>query len=395
MLGNQQRRITLLGAGLEDALQRCIVLASPYGTIRLFKPVNALTREFLLDVDDRGSDRWRWLLTSVDSGTDLAISRHLSMSWLAPPGRRVRGVGPDLARALDLLPRALNLKIAVVGGGTGLYTTLLGLRDRSWNLTAVTSGLRRGAPRDPKDQLGALPPDDPSLCLVALAPASDDNLALRTLLEHRMNEGHWRGSHFGPILLEALAEIQGSQQAGLDVGAKLLGVHGRIVLIEDSIVTPNSTAAAAIEAITDADMVVLAPGHLDADTMPVLARPGIADAMRASRGIKVAVTKIMTAERDPHDEPTTSHQLKAITSRVPLSFDYVVANSASFTRQQLEAYAAVGARPVRLDSEETAGYARVVVTEELAAIGHLARHDPKRLGDALIEIGTQSVLAAA
>ena len=394
MPGNHERRITLVGAALDDALHRCIVLASPYGTIRLFKPTNGHSREFLLYVNDSASDRWRWVLTSVDSGTDLSITRHLAVPWLTTRARRVANVGPELARALDLLPRALNLRIAVIGGGTGLYTTLRGLHDRTWNLTAIING-RRLTARDPKDELGSLPPDDASLCLVALAPASDETMALRSLLEHRMNNGEWRGAHFGSVLLEALAEILGSTQKGLDAGARLLGVHGRIVVANDSPPTADETNPPAAESIRQADMVVVAPGHVKADLLPVLTQPHIVDAMRATRGIKVAVTKIMTAEGDPDDEPTTSHQLKVITTCVPLSFDVVVANSAAFTRQQLQAYAAVGARPVRPDPDETSAFAGSVVTDELVAQGNLARHDPKRLGEMLIEVGTRSVLATA
>ena len=220
-------------------------------------------------------------------------------------------------------------------------------------------------------------------------------MALRGLLKHRMSDGHWRGTHFGPVLLEALAEIEGSKQAGLDAGTKLFGVHGRIVVANDSVRNPEDTAPAAAEAITQADMVVVAPGHAEADILPVLARPRIVDAMRATHGIKVVVTKIMTAESDPNDEPTTSHQLRALTTRVQLSFDFVVANSASFTRQQLQAYAAVGARPVRPDPDQTSAHAGMVVTEELVAPGHLARHEPRRLGETLIEVGTRSILATA
>src|SRR5207249_3664787 len=140
---------------------------------------------------------------------------------------------------------------------------------------------------------------------------------------------------------------------------------------------------AVIEAITHADMVVVAPGNLEADTLPILGRPQIAEALRTTRGIKVAITKIMTAEGDATDDPTTSHQLERIAGGVPQSFDVVVANSASFTRRQLEAYAAVGAQPVRPDTEKTSLYAKLVVTDEIVASGHLARHDPNRLGELL------------
>lgn len=394
MRANHKRHITLPGTRLEDALHRCMILASPYGSILLLKPVRPGIWEFVLDLSENGSDRLRWTLTETPGGTELAImpQPQFSVSWLTSLGQRNSAPRPGLGRTLDLLPKVLNLKIVVVGSGTGLYTTLLGLRERSWNLTAVISTLPSKVVRDPKDELGSLPSEDASLCLVALAPASGTTMSLRSLLEHRMTDGEWRGAHFGSVLLEALAETEGSMQAGLDAGAKLLGVHGRIVVAEDP-ANSDGTAPAAVDAIQDADMVVLAPGYVGPGALAVLARPRIVEAMETTRAIKVAVTKIMTAEGDPLDEPTTSFQLKMINSLVPLSFDVVVANSASFNRRQLEAYAAVGARPVLPDLDATSAYARTVVTEELVAPGHLARHDPKRLAELLVDIGTESVIA--
>src|SRR5207253_10623535 len=149
----------------------------------------------------------------------------------------------------------------------------------------------------------------------------------------------------------------------------------------------------AAESIMEADMLVVAPGHSGLDALSVLARPRIAQAVEATRGIKVVITKIMTAEGDPRDEPTTSYQLKTIKSLVPMACDVVVANSATFTRQQLDAYAAVGARPVLPDLDMTSAYATTVVTEGLVAPGHLARHDANRLAEVLVDIGTKAVIS--
>ena len=386
-------RVTILGARLEDALHRCIQLASPHGTIVLRKSVDPATREFSLDLNQSGSRRLRWILKAVDSGSELSVESRSPGGWL--PGRGSGEVSDrDLERKLALLPTALNLKIVAIGGGTGLYTTLLGLRDRSWSLTAVVaSTLRRGSPPDPKDELGLLPRDDASMCLVALAPASDDTMVLRALLEHRMQEGRWHGTHVGPVLLEALGEIRGSRQAGLDAAASLLGMRGRIVAAAGG--NGEAGVGTAVEALMEANLVVVAPGRVDADLAPVLGLPAIAQALRKTPAIKVAVTKIMTAEGDPADEPTTSYQLRAITAVADVPFDIVLANSAAFTRAQLDAYAAVGAHPVVPDTEATARYARLVLTERLVAPGQLARHDAKELGEALIALGTDSFLAGS
>src|SRR5438309_11397676 len=169
--GDPTRTGTILPASLEQAFHRCIALASRFGAIRLTRSDNLNRREFLLELDDSVAPRLRWTLERVATGTQLTISRPSGLGRLTNLGRHGSAVDRRLGRGLRLLPHIASLKIAVVGGGTGLYTTLLGLRDRSWSLTALISGLPRSpAALAPKDELGALPSDDAGLCLVGLTP---------------------------------------------------------------------------------------------------------------------------------------------------------------------------------------------------------------------------------
>ena len=283
------------------------------------------------------------------------------------------------------------MKIVVIGGGSGLYTTLLGLRDRSWSLTSIISGLPRAViARDPRDQLGSLPRDDASLCLVALAPTLGENVVLRSLLTHRMERRSWRGAHFGAALLAALEETVGSRQAALDAAGQLLGIRGRITIALGSGTHPSVSAReSAVGAIAAADMVVVAPGHLELDLMPVLSSPGIIHALQRTAASKVAVTTIMTAEHSSEEATTTSHQARALAKLTGCHFDVVVANHGVVHSNQLKRYAAAGARPVSPDVEATSLHAHQVVTERLSAPGDLARHDPDRLGECLLEVGVQ------
>jgi 2-phospho-L-lactate transferase/gluconeogenesis factor (CofD/UPF0052 family) len=201
-----------------------------------------------------------------------------------------------------------------------------------------------------------------------------------------MENGTMRGAHFGMALLAALEEIQGSRQAALDTAVELLGIRGRIVLALEG--------ASAAAALTDADMIVIAPGLLEIDLLPVLCCPGVLDAIRGSTALKVMVTTIMTAE-DSHIIPTTSHQVAPLAALTGLRFDVVLSNAGSFTPGQLRAYAARGAHPMEPDLEATMSYAKRLITEDLAARGDLARHDPEQLGECLVEIGAQSLLEAA
>jgi 2-phospho-L-lactate transferase/gluconeogenesis factor (CofD/UPF0052 family) len=376
---------TVLRASLDQALHRCIVFASRFGTIRLTRPDDPERREFELELDEPFAPRLQWKLRSGPAGTELTVSRP-AITRIAEFAWRGSAAGRRLERRLRLLPHMASLKIAVIGGGTGLYTTLLSLRDRTWSLTAVISGLPRGGPaRDQKDHLGTLPRDDAGICLVGLTPTVEENVVLRSLLNHRMENRGWRGAHLGSALLAALEEIHGSRQASLDSAAELLGIRGRIVL------AMGGTSAAA--GLLDADMIVIAPGHLEHDLAPVLCCPGVVAALRKSDALKVVVTKIMTAE-DSEEAATTSQSLRALSALSGMTFDIALANSGLFTPRQLNAYAALGARPIQPDVDATRPYAREVLTHQLAADGDLARHDPEQLGETLVEIGAEYLMNA-
>ncbi|TMF98171.1 MAG: hypothetical protein E6I10_05530 [Chloroflexi bacterium] len=386
---------TVLPATLDQALHRCIALASRFGAIRLRRPDSPDVREFLLDLDDSFGSRLRWTLKTVASGTELSISRPPGIARLTNLARRGSVADRQLDRRLRLLPHLASLKIVVIGGGTGLYTTLLGMRDRSWDLTAVISGLKRGVLRhDPKDQLGLLPQEDASLCLVALAPTATENVVLRSLLSHRMEGREWRGAHFGTELLRALEEISGARRAALDAAVELLGVRGRILVALDAHGQEETRGGDALAAVSQADLIVVAPGHLELDLIPVLCCPGLIDAVRESHALKVAVTKIMTAEASD-EVGLTSHQVRPLAELIGTRFDVVLANAGPLSRQQLRAYAAAGSYPIQPDVQDTLRYARRVVTEQLAVAGDLARHDPELLGQCLVEMGAEHLLEAS
>jgi 2-phospho-L-lactate transferase/gluconeogenesis factor (CofD/UPF0052 family) len=394
--GRPAREATVLPASLDQALHRCIAFASRFGTIRLTKPENPDRREFLLDLEEAFAPRLRWTLRSVEGGTELTVGRPLAIARLTNFARRGSAVSRELERRMRLLPHMASLRIAVIGGGTGLYSTILSLRDRTWSLTAVISGLPRiGPARDQKDHLGALPRDDASLCLVGLTPTVEENVVLRSLLGHRMERREWRGAHMGTALLAALEEIHGSRQAALDSAVELLGIRGRIVLAMGggSEAGMRLRPAGALAALSEADMIVIAPGHLELDLVPVLSCPGVIGALRESEALKVVVTKIMTAE-DAQGVASTSQEVRPLAALTGMTFDIALANSGPFTPRQLRAYAAVGARPIQPDPEATKPYAREVLTQQLGAAGDLARHDPEQLGESLVEIGAEHLMSS-
>jgi 2-phospho-L-lactate transferase/gluconeogenesis factor (CofD/UPF0052 family) len=386
----------LPGARPEQALHRCVDLASPFGTIRVLKVTAPDTREFVLELGDSGQQRLRWTLKAISGGTELCVTRQAPVSWLTTMVQRGTAADLELERKLDLLPHILNLRIVVLGGGTGLYTTLVSLRDRTSSLTAVVRELSPANDRGGKDQHGFLPPDDASLCLVALAPSLQENLVLRELLGHQTHGGPCAATHFRQVFFDALTEIRQSPRAAVDEAGRLLATKGRIVLALNTDSSANGTylSAAALDVLQEADLVVVAPGDTERDILPPLTIPGMVQALYASPALKIIVTRIMTREGTGH-QGSTSGDLESVSRVAPHLFDVVVANTPTFSESQLAEYAAVGAHPIVPDAARTARYAKRVVTEKLAASGNLARHDPARLGECVIEIASSGLLGSS
>jgi len=209
-----------------------------------------------------------------------------------------------------------------------------------------------------------------------------------------MESREWRGAHFGTELLRALEEISGVRRAALDAAVELLGVRGRILVALDAHGEEGTGEGDALAALSQADLIVVAPGHLELDLIPVLCCPGVIDALRDSHALKVVVTKIMTAEGSA-EVALASHQVSPLASLIGTRFDTVLANAGPLSRHQLQAYAAAGSYPIQPDVQETLRYARGVRTEQLAAAGDLARHDPELLGQCLVEMGAEHLLEAS
>jgi 2-phospho-L-lactate transferase/gluconeogenesis factor (CofD/UPF0052 family) len=201
------------------------------------------------------------------------------------------------------------LDVVVIGGGAGLYPILSGLRDQSRSLTAVISGLP--------------PSDDASVSLAAMAPPIEENAILRGLVAHRMESRGWRGAHFAAGLLLALEETQGSRQAALDAASDLLRIRGRVAIALDGDGSGGKSRRSAAEAIACADMVVVAPGNLEQDVLPVLCCPGMIPAFRRTTAVKVLVTPV---QPDESAEATASPEVRALTALTDCRFDAVLAD---------------------------------------------------------------------
>ncbi len=219
--------------------------------------------------------------------------------------------------------------IVVIGGGTGTYTALLGLKKYPVNLTAIVSMVDDGgSTKVLREEFGVLPPGSVRPALVALSHAPQ---ALSNLFEFRFPEGtSGLGGHsFGNLFLTALAEQLGSFEEAIEEAGRILNIHGKVIpstlehckliaQLENGQVIEGETNidipkhdgnlkiekvwlnppckgnAKAIEAIREADVIVIGPGDLFTSIMPNFLVEGIAQAVRENRAKKVFVCNLMT-----------------------------------------------------------------------------------------------------
>src|SRR3989304_7936722 len=118
-------------------------------------------------------------------------------------------------------------RIVTIGGGTGSYVVLMGLKKYPLKLTAVvTMSDSGGSSGKLRDELGVLPPGDIRQCLIALAESSK---LLREMFNYRFEEGGLRGHSFGNIFLSTLAKQTGSMKKAIAEVGKILRIKGNVV----------------------------------------------------------------------------------------------------------------------------------------------------------------------
>jgi uncharacterized cofD-like protein len=310
--------------------------------------------------------------------------------------------------------------VSVIGGGTGSFHVLSGLRPyadlgiRSI-VTMMDSGGDSGRLRD---EFGVLPPGDARRCVVAL---SEESTLLRELFSYRFEEEPLRGRSFGNLFFLALTRSLGTEQHAVEAIGRLLEIRGRVIPVtwdhahlyaelsdgtviegEANIDMPHhdSTAAIqrvylspgaaanpeAVESIRESDFIVLAPGDLYTSTIPNLLVEGIPEALQRTSAPIVYVMNLMTRYGGTWGYDATRHveEIARYAGRVP---DAVLAHDGAIPSALARRYEAEAAHRVALDADalRTLGV-RSVYTRDVASAFSLVRHDPERTAKALIDV---------
>lgn len=321
----------------------------------------------------------------------------------------------------DFLRKDLQKKrgprIVVIGGGTGLSVLLKGLKNYSNNITAVVAVTDDGGSSGRiREEMGMLPPGDIRRCLVALAQT--ENLMDR-VFEHRFTEGEGiRGHSLGNLLITALTDITGDFVGAITEVSKVLAVQGRVLpatvelavlgaTMMDGTVVMGETAITgankpikevfldppdcravpdALEAIREADAVVLGPGSVFTSIIPNLMVKEIGDALRSTRALRIFVVNIMTQPGETSGFTASDH-LDAVSRHIgPGHIDYVVVNDAPVDKERESRYRLEDAEPVRFDQREFADKGIKCVRASLLGKEDVAWHDSEALARTLMGI---------
>lgn len=233
-----------------------------------------------------------------------------------------------------------DVKIAVIGGGTGSFTLLSALREYTTKIAAIVNMADDGGSTGVlRDEMGALPPGDVRQCLVALS----DSPKIRDLFNYRFEEGTFAGHSFGNLFLSTLEKTTGSFAEAVDTAGEILRVNGAVIpaTLDDvrlkmewpgssvtlhgervidadhfkndprkaelSLVPEPTVNPMAISAIEKADLVIIAPGDLYTSLGPLLVIDGIGEALRTTQAKVVYVCNLVTKDGQTNGFTVSDH----------------------------------------------------------------------------------------
>lgn len=312
-------------------------------------------------------------------------------------------------------------KIVVIGGGTGLSTMLRGLKYYTSNITAiVTVADDGGGSGDLREDLGMLPPGDIRNCILALA---DTEPLMEDLLQYRFKDGRLKNQSFGNLFLAAMDGISNNFEEAVHKMSSVLAVTGKVMPVTlDNVILKaklkNGTIVAgesnipneaikqntsidkifiepknakplkeAIDAIMEADAIILGPGSLYTSVIPNLLVKDIAEAVKKTNAIKLYVSNIMT-QRGETDGFAVEDHIKAIFKHAGGEIiDYVVINIGRIDDELEDRYKEETSHLVKIDSVEELKKLNVNVIEGdfIKIKNGLIRHNSEKLASILIE----------
>jgi uncharacterized cofD-like protein len=327
------------------------------------------------------------------------------------------------ATSVQRSSRALaSKKIVVIGGGTGSFTILSGLKRYPAHLSAVVTMTDSGGSSGRlRDEFGILPPGDLRQCLLALTPDDYARATLKSLLEYRFKSGNGLSGHsFGNLFLTALINLTGRTDKAVDELGRLLGIQGRVL----PVTLTNTNLCARLKngktvvgeahldirtsdpdvpidyvylqhkakvlretakALEEADLIVIGPGDLYTSIVPNLLVAGVPQAIQRSKAKTVYICNLVTKHGET-DGFTASRYIREIQRYLGNhgALDAVLVNTTPLPKALIPRYAAEKSYPVAFDRAACQALVPSVVARPLLTATKVVRHDSRALAKAVI-----------
>lgn len=314
-------------------------------------------------------------------------------------------------------------KIVVIGGGTGNFSVLRGLKNYPVDISTIVSMADDGGSTGIlRDELGVLPPGDVRQCLVALSNSSN---MMRSLMNYRFENGGLEGHSFGNLLLSALEKVTGSFEKAVEEMGKILFIKGKVMPVtthqvrlkmilnnrkllegekeiylsqeidqgyKNIYLEPFPKANPhAINEIMNADLIVVGPGGLHTSLIPNFLVEGVSEALRRSEAVKVFVVNLMNRKGQTTGFKV-SHYLEEVKRFIGEDiFDFILVNNQKPPQELIEVYADEG-ELVENDLNDgrtifapLLGEPREQPKKDILK-RNLIRHDSKKLAQELMKI---------
>ena len=314
--------------------------------------------------------------------------------------------------------------IIAVGGGTGLSTLLRGIKSFTRNITAVVAVTDEGGSSGRiRNEWGMLPPGDVRNCIAALA--ENDN-ELKKILDFRFDRGELSGHSLGNLLLLAVTEMSGDFSTAVEKMNHLLSIRGRVLPVTTESITLMGKTKSGLQvkgeldisahgseldeiwlepmnarplpevlnAVDEADVILLGPGSLFTSVIPNLLLPDFADKLKDSPIPKIYICNLMTQPEETQGMNILQH-LEWVSVALGTIPDFLIVNSEPIPEDIIEAYKREGAGPLFLDYRQReaiknmgciAVEAPIMSVFESSKEGRVVRHDPQKLASVIFRL---------
>ena len=312
-------------------------------------------------------------------------------------------------------------KVVAIGGGAGLNSVLKGLKNYTDNITAIVTVSDYGEPKtESRKMLDTLPLDDVKGSIIAL---SSDEEAMEKLMNFKFNSGRLSNLSFSDMYFLAMNTLYNDFTESVKESQNIFNMTGRVLpvtleeikicaeledgtvieskdkipeLINDTtsrisriFITPSNCrpAPGVIEAIMEADAIVIGPGSLYTNVIPNLLVKGVAKAIKDSKAFKIYVSNLMT-EPGQTDNYTLSEHIKAINEHVGKGvIQYCIYDTGEIMPEYIRKYNMEGAELVEQDVSKVKVEGVSLIQRNLSHIENgKIRHNPDAIAASIIQL---------